>query len=1494
MKRKIITVSAGLLLILISVFPQARRPFTGELEKFGEELLIFMGPNLNVEQSAVLTKFTNLWDSAGFSSDISSQITGISVILASNNMRPVPHFLNFLKALSDLAEYNGNSGYFQAWLNGLNAMLKKSHITNDILDRYFRNISSFISSGTIYETGAFKWKIIGQNITFDYDTSFYLNLRNVTITAFARKDSTSIYNVSGKYYPETLTLKGISGTVLFEKAGYKRDEVFAEISYFSISFSRAAYSVDSARLTHKKFFSRPEYGTLSDQASSSGNRENILYPQFETYEKSFLIKNIFKDINFEGGLKLEGNTVKGTGDLLTPAKIEIIRNDTLYLKVKTNACLFTNTTISAQESAATFYLDKDSIYHSSIAFSYNDDARQVTLFRTNNPVSKSPWFSTFHGFDIYFESLMWNINENTVILSRARGAALGQARFESLSYFNSVYFERLAGIDDYHPLYRLREFGKWYYSDIFPVKEFAKWLNKPEEAVTGLCIDLTNRGFLFYDRINNEVTIKPKVDDFISAYARKKDYDVISFVSETEAPQENAFLNLNNYRLLVNGVSNIFLSDSQMVALYPYGEKIEIGKNRKISFDGVVQAGLFTIYGHNFVFDYDTFKINLQKIDSIRIAVETNQRDNFGRPLIKDVDNLIQLTTAELYIDDPNNKSGLQSLEQYPIINAITYSYIFFDKIPGLDSVYKKQDFYFRIDPFTYENIDHYTNEMMSLPGEFHGGNILKPSRQYLIIQADNSLGFTMNIPEEGVEVYDGKARMFQTISMSNNGLIGSGRLKRLTSVSESEDFKFYPDSMITQASSFTISPDGSGHYPELSASDVSIKWNTLTDEWIAANAPSKRFEMFGNGTFLDGKITLTPGKLTGEGIIDIIDSRVTSNLFNFSENIIQSDTANYTLKSSRGEAEGFIAEDVNVKIDFSTNKSSFSLNTETSLVKFPEIQYICRMTDFQYDMKTRVLNMEQRGRTTTPLLKPEELLGLDLQNLEKPTFFATNIIKDTIAFSAGRGSYDLNQEIVNAENVNYIHIADALIQPENGKITIERGARIRPLQNALLAVNNRHLLHSGNIIIENRNNYSGSAVYNYIDENNEIQHINFPKITTDKGITSATGYIPVSQNFMLSPAFSFTGDVTLSAEKDFLTFTGAAGIVHNCNFKSNNIKFTSEINPKMVMIPLSEKPRDINDNLIFSGSFINIDSAHIYPAFLSERKSWSDAQIVNAGGILWFEKERGIYKIGSKEKLADPSLPGSLLTFDKNYCIISGEGPLNFGANYDLLKIYLAGNYIHNIDSGKVTFETFIALDFHFSQEALQMMSDEIRKMPALSPVNINSDFYRKGMSDLLGPSVAAKVNEEIGLFGTTRSLPKEYSFKLLLNDVKLYWNEATSSFRSKGKIGIGLIGPQALNVYVDGFIEIQRRRSGDMLDIYLKADNSTWYYFSYFRGVLMTQSGNSTYNNLIMSIKEKDRKHPNSTIRLPYTYMIAVEGRLNRFLRRMTTDTAVEENEF
>ncbi len=805
-------------------------------------------------------------------------------------------------------------------------------------------------------------------------------------------------------------------------------------------------------------------------------------------------------------------------------------------------------------------------------------------------------------------------------------------------------------------------------------------------------------------------------------------------------------------------------------------------------------------------------------------------------------------------------------------------------KIPHLQGVYPQKDFYFRIDPFTYNNIDHYSNRDISLAGEFVGGGILEPMRQTLTIQPDNSLGFSMVVPEEGLPVYSGKGRVFDYMSMNNSGLITSGKLTHLTSVTVADTFRFFPDSMKTKALSFNMAKSETGKFPELVSVNVDIKWLTDNDEWHVKNSRGKEFNMYANGTTMDGSLILRPSGLSGDGVVNMSDSKITSSTFSFGSMNIDADTSDYYLKALHGDGYGFVATNANSHVDFETQRTAFSLNTDSSLVVFPEIEYICKMTNFEYDMRSKTLNMWQKGRESTTLMPAEKLIKVPFNALEKPTFLSTNNMKDTVSFASGSGSYFLDKEYMKIDNVNYVRVADALIQPGEGTLIISKGAKIKETQNSIVAINNKHIIHTANITIESSAHYTGGGLYDYVDADGKTEVISFPQIQVDTNATSAQGFIPLSQGFTLSPAFTFSGDVALRSARNNLKFTGSAGIVTKCgNINSSPVKFSAVIDPKNILIPISDKPRDINDNLVFSGSFVTLDSAGVYGTFLSERKSWSDNPLVSSNGFLFYDKGTGRYRIASMAKLSDLSQPGNMVTFDQNYCLLSSEGKLNFGTNYDLLKMDGAGRVIHNTDSTSLSIKTVIGFSFFFSPDALKMMADEIRMVPTLKSVNLSTDFYNKALKDLIGEQAARTLSEDLQLYGSVRTMPKEFSYQIFLNDVNLVWNPQTLSFISKGKIGLGFIGTQPMNVYLDGYVEIQRKRSGDLLDIYLKANDGTWYWFSYFRGVLMSLSSNRAYDDIITGLKESARKHPDSNSRVPYKYMIGLPDRLGRFLRRM-----------
>lgn len=1482
--RKIIITFLAVAALSMGMSAQVPQQFSGDTATFTAELTLFMGTLVNKSQKAEIDLFISLFDSTAYSGPVKERIVNVASQLRGRRISQVPGFIFYARILTDFIETDQKQEGIDAWLDGLSEMAFDPRFTNASVEKYIEVTGLLLIDNTIYSAGSVRWKARDGKVEFARDTVLKVEIEAVTLTAFLGKDSTSILNFTGTYFPDLFLLYCHDGLVTWEKAGYDPSAVYARISDFTIDVTKSEYTCDSALLTHPTYFREPVPGRLTDRAVEIVAPEKATMPRFETYETRFFIDDIYKGVDYEGGLTLEGAIVRGTGSNWFPANVKLHRNDTLAVKVTSRNFILSQNSITSNESSPTLYLGNDSIYHSNLGFSYNTRTREVNMSRTTSPLSRSPYFDSYHGMDLYFEHLSWNMNQPYITMSRTRGSSIGAAKFESVSFYNEANFFRLMRLDDVHPLYRIRDYAKQYGFDVFPVEGFAKWMRMPVEQATALCIELANNGFLFYDRNFNEVAIKPKVDDYISSFAKKKDYDAITIHSETRDAEENAILNLKDNTIDIWGVRGVSLSDSQNVAIRPYRGHLTIGKNRSISFDGIVQAGLFTIYGKKFSFNYDTFNIRLEKIDSIKIAVETGERDAFGRPVIRKIDNMIELASARLQIDEPGNKSGLRSLRQYPIINSTTDSYIFYDEITNLDGLYPKDRFYFKLDPFTYTNIDHYTNEDMALAGEFVGAGITEPMRQILTVQPDTSLGFSMTIPSEGIPIYNGRGRLYNHLSMSNSGLIGSGRVEHMTATAVADTFRFFPDYMLTRARKFDMMPDPVGRFPVLNSEDVDIQWMTDKDEWYAKNSEGKNFTMFGNGTSMEGTLILTPEIMKGYGEVNTADARITSETFSFRPMSFNADTSDYYLKALRGSGYGFVASDANTNVDFASRKATFRLNTDSSFVVLPGIEYISKMTNFVYDMEKKVMDMSQAGRESLTLMSPAELLKVPPGREEKPTFLSTNNMKDTVKFQSGTASYFLQDEYLMVRDVNYVPVADALIQPGGGILYIDRGARIRQTDSAIVAVNNRHLIHSARLNIESSANYSGSGKYDYTGEDGRSQVIDFSEIRVDTMATKATGYISVNRKFTLSPAFTYTGDVTLRSDMEHLLFTGAAGIVTDCeNISSRPVKFTSRIDPKNVLIPISSKPRDINDNLIFSGTFVTLDSAGVYGTFLSERRSWSDNPLLNTEGYLFYDRGSGKYRIASMEKLADLKRNGNMVTFDRNLCLLLSEGKIDFGVNYDLLKVSSSGNITHNTDSSRVEARAILGLSFHFSPEALRAMADDIRSNPTLRTVSLSSEFNLKAMRDLLGEEAAMKLNEELQLFGVARSLPREYTSQLLLNDVTLQWNPNTLSFISKGKIGIGFIGDQPLNVFVDGWVELQRKRSGDLLDIYLKAGDNTWYWFSYFRGILMSYSSNMTYNDILSNTKEKMRRDPKANSKIGFEYILGVPDRVQRFIRRM-----------
>jgi len=260
-----------------------------------------------------------------------------------------------------------------------------------------------------------------------------------------------------------------------------------------------------------------------------------------------------------------------------------------------------------------------------------------------------------------------------------------------------------------------------------------------------------------------------------------------------------------------------------------------------------------------------------------------------------------------------------------------------------------------------------------------------------------------------------------------------------------------------------------------------------------------------------------------------------------------------------------------------------------------------------------------------------------------------------------------------------------------------------------------------------------------------------------------------------------------MEAEKEFLLFDGGILITHGCRDIGNRwLYFSAEIDPLDIYIPIGESPVDIERNNIYAGLYMFYDSVHIYPAFLSARKNYSDQSIVTASGYLYFDKSTGEYLIAEKEKLHDRSLPGNLISLHNEQCILYGEGTLSIGADLGQVQLTTYGNVQHNINTNETNMEALLGIDFYIDDQVMQVMSAEIDIMTGLNKTETQSEAYIKSMTALLGRESYEAFQTELGLFGTVRQLPENFQHTILLSELNLNWDNDANSWLSSGDIGI------------------------------------------------------------------------------------------------------------
>jgi len=652
-----------------SVLAQSIKVFTPNPDEYLNEISEFLeNSDKKRAKKFIEEKFEPFWLSTQITTKQREDIYEISNLMLKKRMNPFPEFYSFLNTAVGLENSSQSVESYNAW----------------------------------------SWRASRSTFEFVFDSLPKIVFEPIDLTCYSKRDSSVIKNTRGVYLPITQEWIGEGGKITWERAGLDTLTTYAEVFDYSLKMKKSDYEIDSV-LFYNGFFMEPLLGSLTEKILANVTPEKANYPLFQSYDSRLEIPALFPDIDYEGGFTMRGAKLIGSGSASNPASLTIYKEDIPFMVAKSLKYVIEPEKLTGDQTSVAFFLSNDSITHPSLIFKYIKEDNLVTLLRTEEGLSKTPFYDTYHNLDLYFEALYWKLDQPNIELGNLFGSSNTRAAFESKDYYNEKRYYAIQGADPVNPLIKVRDLTRKIGDYSFELNDFVKHTRLPKSQAKKMLIMLTNQGFIEYDIEQDQITVRKKLEDYVMNRAGKHDYDAILFNSRVDKG-ENANLNLINYDMLLKGVSRITLSDSQDVKIYPDRREVLVKQNRRFLFDGVVYAGNLEFYAKGNDFNYEEFKIDMNSIDSMRINVNSFDADVNGRRKKVKLKNVLEGLSGTLYIDQKKNKSGLKSEDypEYPIFDSKQDSYVYYDKGSVQDGAYKREDFYYQVDPFTLDSLDNF------------------------------------------------------------------------------------------------------------------------------------------------------------------------------------------------------------------------------------------------------------------------------------------------------------------------------------------------------------------------------------------------------------------------------------------------------------------------------------------------------------------------------------------------------------------------------------------------------------------------------------------------------------------------------------------------------------------------------------------------------------------------------------------------------------------
>ncbi len=1329
-----------------------------------------------------------------------------------------------------------------------------------------------------------------------------IRFNRVSLNFVTASDSVWLRNTKGVFSLIDNLFVGEEGKFDWTPAGLGADSVYCNFTGYNFRVNKPELKADLVKFNYTGKTPGMIYGQFEFRSQPRKASVKSTWPHFTSYENNLDIRGFGNErLIYRGGFSLHGRKIKSTNVNNDYASVVVVDSlGSRQFSARSREFVFDDSTVSANRAAFTIYQQNDSVTHRSVQMNFNQKKSMVVLTGEKGPMRTAPYSASFFGMDFSADLIRWNIGADSLDISTVGGRATVPMILESRDYYDPEDFHQLHGSGfPFHPLAVVAKYcidngtREVHSGDIAQVYNLK--IVDAQKALEFLAI----KGLLEYWPERDLAIVKEKAIIQYLAFKGEMDYDNMKIhsvmgsyvMADMKKPvHANATLSFKNRNLVVRGVEEFSLSDSLNVVIRPDSSVITVLQNRDIKFDGTITAGNFEITGKDFTLKYDSFFINLNKIDSINFfAMEKNARGQMVRKKINNsmvgADSTaaaegglgdISKSSGTLYISRPDNKSGKKRIPNYPRLDATTGGVIYFDRPEVLNGVYDRSVF-FVVPPFKLDSLNDADPTAINFEGTFVSSGMFPSFKEKLHTMPDKSLGFEHVVPRGGYQVYKGDGKFDGVITLDNRGIRSTGTITYLAATVKSPDFVFYPDSVIARGQRARIDEKqfGAVTFPQASLPDFQMKWYPKRDQMRLKNQ-SVPFNLYDSTAQLNGILTVSRNGVAAAGKLETRGSELLSREMSFSAKDFGARHSRFRARSADPAKPLIDGTDVRVKFNLAQNYADISPEIEgEAAINFPYAQFKTSIPNARWDLTTQKISM-----TKSPNVP-----------LENSYFYTTRKELDSLNFMAEKAEYDLKTQQLKVSGIPYIIVADAKITPQNNEVLILEDARIGTLKNTTIVVdtlNGYHRLTDGVVDIISRKEFSGHATYQYVNflkDTFAIKMTDFrlepvtpaasSRRTTRRHSTAtmqtvATGSVSEQMHLVLGAGMFYKGDMTMYATRPALQLTGSVKLDMK-NIKNYNawIRYEQSGEETEVLIDfdnaLTEDGRKVTAGLHLA-AFDN----NLYISFLNEKRD-EDEDFFVPSGTLFYDVATKEYKIEDREKAAGNKLSGKVFSYNDETQLVHFEGPVNlFGGNKDF-KVTATAIGQGNMQNNDIQMNSLVIVNTTAASSAFDAMALDLATVVKNESVEEGlgdrTDLLYK-IADIVGERVARDYEKRSTQGYVSLATLAETARPLTFANVNFKWSPKQKAFYSEGSLGLSNINRTDINGNFEGFMEVKKNEDGSpVFNVFIKASPDSWYYLGYEDNRLLMYSSNEAFNTTVAKKTNSGKAKVGEMIFIPAT---------------------------